>query len=82
MPDASMDATLDALIAASFGMAGERCMTLSTAVFVGGSMPWYSLLLGFIYLHASSTLSLSSLSYPVHPYSICYLSQFLFLQLY
>ncbi|KAF7829267.1 putative succinate-semialdehyde dehydrogenase [NADP(+)] isoform X3 [Senna tora] len=40
MPDASMDATIDALIAASFGAAGERCMTLSTAIFVGGSVPW------------------------------------------
>ncbi|KAI4328118.1 hypothetical protein L6164_020500 [Bauhinia variegata] len=40
MPDASMDATLDALVVAGFGAAGERCMTLSTAIFVGGSMPW------------------------------------------
>ncbi|KAA8531456.1 hypothetical protein F0562_006191 [Nyssa sinensis] len=40
MPDASMDATLDALVVAGFGAAGQRCMALSTAVFVGGSMPW------------------------------------------
>ncbi|KAK3022741.1 hypothetical protein RJ639_045606, partial [Escallonia herrerae] len=40
MPDASADATLDALVAASFGAAGQRCMTISTAVFVGGSSPW------------------------------------------
>lgn len=40
MPDASMDATLNALVAAGFGAAGQRCMALSTAIFVGGSMPW------------------------------------------
>ncbi|KAL4644413.1 hypothetical protein ACB092_02G163000 [Castanea dentata] len=40
MPDASMDATLNALVAAGFGVAGQRGMALSTAVFVGGSLPW------------------------------------------
>lgn len=40
MPDASMDATLNAIVAAGFGVAGQRGMALSTAVFVGGSMPW------------------------------------------
>ncbi|KAI5669729.1 hypothetical protein M9H77_19582 [Catharanthus roseus] len=40
MPDASADATLDAIIAAGFGAVGQRCMTLSTAIFVGGSAPW------------------------------------------
>ncbi|KAL4387744.1 hypothetical protein GQ457_09G011000 [Hibiscus cannabinus] len=39
MTDASIDATLNALLA-GFGAAGQRCMGLSTAVFVGGSMPW------------------------------------------
>lgn len=42
MPDASADATLDALIAAAFGAAGQRCTFLSTAIFVGSSMPWYN----------------------------------------
>lgn len=42
MPDASMDATLNALVTAGFGGAGQRCMTLNTAVFVGGSRPWES----------------------------------------
>ncbi|PON97057.1 Succinylglutamate-semialdehyde dehydrogenase [Trema orientale] len=37
MPDASVDTTLNALVAAGFGDAG---MALSTAIFVGGSMPW------------------------------------------
>ncbi|KAK1323254.1 hypothetical protein QJS10_CPA02g00153 [Acorus calamus] len=40
MPDASPDATLNALVAAGFGAAGQRCMALSTAVFVGDSKPW------------------------------------------
>ncbi|WOK99383.1 hypothetical protein Cni_G08095 [Canna indica] len=40
MPDACPDATLNALIAAGFGAAGQRCMALSTAVFVGGSKSW------------------------------------------
>lgn len=42
-PDASADATLDALVAAGFGAAGQRCTFLSTAIFVGGSMPWYNI---------------------------------------
>ncbi|XP_065637529.1 methylmalonate-semialdehyde dehydrogenase [acylating], mitochondrial [Quercus suber] len=40
MPDASMDATLNALVAAGFGAAGQKCMALSTVVFVGGLNPW------------------------------------------
>lgn len=40
MPDANADATLDAIIGAGFGAAGQRCMTLSTIIFVGGSAPW------------------------------------------
>lgn len=42
MPDANVDATLNALIAAGFGAAGQRCMALSTVVFVGDSKFWYS----------------------------------------
>lgn len=41
MPDASVDATLNALVAAGFGGAGQKCMALSTIVFVGGLSPWY-----------------------------------------
>ncbi|KAM7479053.1 hypothetical protein LguiA_027266 [Lonicera macranthoides] len=40
MPDACMGATLDALVAAGFGAAGQRCTALSTVVFVGGSKSW------------------------------------------
>lgn len=40
MPDANIDATLNALMAAGFGAAGQRCMALSTVVFVGDSKQW------------------------------------------
>ncbi|XP_021903663.1 methylmalonate-semialdehyde dehydrogenase [acylating], mitochondrial isoform X1 [Carica papaya] len=40
LPDANLDATLNALVAAGFGAAGQRCMALSTVVFVGGSKSW------------------------------------------
>lgn len=42
MPDANVDATLNALVAAGFGAAGQRCMALSTVVFVGDSKLWYA----------------------------------------
>ncbi|KAL8188953.1 hypothetical protein R6Q57_029473 [Mikania cordata] len=45
MPDANMGATLDALAAAGFGGAGQRCTTLNTVVFVGGSKTWEEKLL-------------------------------------
>lgn len=35
MPDADVDQVVDALIGAAFGSAGERCMAISVAVFVG-----------------------------------------------
>ena len=35
MPDADMDQTVDALIGAGYGAAGERCMAVSVAVPVG-----------------------------------------------
>jgi len=40
MPDADKDATLDALVGAAFGAAGQRCMALSVAVFVGDAKEW------------------------------------------
>ncbi|KAL1534403.1 Methylmalonate-semialdehyde dehydrogenase [acylating], mitochondrial [Salvia divinorum] len=40
MPDANIDATLNALVAAGFGAAGQRRMALSTVVFVGDSKFW------------------------------------------
>lgn len=42
MPDANMDTTLNALFAAGFGAAGQRCMAINTVLFVGGSNSWYS----------------------------------------
>mgnify|MGYP005989663055 FL=1 len=35
MPDADLDKTVDALLGAAFGSAGERCMAISVAVLVG-----------------------------------------------
>ena len=42
LPDAGIDTTLNALVAAGFGAAGQRCMALSTVVFVGEFKFWYS----------------------------------------
>lgn len=36
MPDAELDKVCDALMGAAYGSAGERCMAISVAVFVGG----------------------------------------------
>lgn len=40
MPDANKEATLTALCGAAFGAAGQRCMALSTAIFVGEAKEW------------------------------------------
>lgn len=40
MPDASKNHTLNALTGAAFGAAGQRCMALSTVVFVGETKNW------------------------------------------
>lgn len=40
MPDANKENTLNQLAGAAFGAAGQRCMALSTAVFVGESKEW------------------------------------------
>jgi malonate-semialdehyde dehydrogenase (acetylating)/methylmalonate-semialdehyde dehydrogenase len=40
MPDADRDATLNALVGSSVGAAGQRCMAISVAVFVGESKAW------------------------------------------
>lgn len=40
MPDADKDGTLNALVGAAFGAAGQRCMALSVALFVGDSAAW------------------------------------------
>lgn len=36
LPDANFEATINALTGAAFGAAGQRCMAISVAVFVGG----------------------------------------------
>lgn len=40
MPDANKESTLTQLVGAAFGAAGQRCMALSTAIFVGESAKW------------------------------------------
>ncbi|KAI8873631.1 Methylmalonate-semialdehyde dehydrogenase [Ramicandelaber brevisporus] len=40
MPDADKNHTLNALAGAAFGAAGQRCMALSTVVFVGEAREW------------------------------------------
>ncbi|OQR66677.1 putative methylmalonate-semialdehyde dehydrogenase-like [Tropilaelaps mercedesae] len=40
MPDANKEHTLNQLVGAAFGAAGQRCMALSTAIFVGEAREW------------------------------------------
>src|SRR5579859_238091 len=40
MPDANKDQTLNALVGATFGAAGQRCMATSVTVLVGESRKW------------------------------------------
>jgi malonate-semialdehyde dehydrogenase (acetylating)/methylmalonate-semialdehyde dehydrogenase len=40
MPDATKESCLNQLVGAAFGAAGQRCMALSTAVFVGDAKKW------------------------------------------
>lgn len=40
MPDANKENTLNQLIGAAFGAAGQRCMALSTAILVGEAQSW------------------------------------------
>ena len=40
MPDANKEQTLNALVGAAFGAAGQRCMALSVAVMVGETKDW------------------------------------------
>lgn len=40
MPDANKETAINQLVGAAFGAAGQRCMALSTAIFVGESKNW------------------------------------------
>ena len=40
MSDANKESSLNQLVGAAFGAAGQRCMALSTAVFVGDAQKW------------------------------------------
>lgn len=55
MPDANKEQTLNALVGAAFGAAGQRCMALSVAVMVGESKQWIETL-----VEKSKTLSVNA----------------------
>lgn len=55
MPDANKEQTLNALVGAAFGAAGQRCMALSVAVMVGESKNWIEAL-----VEKSKTLSVNA----------------------
>lgn len=40
MPDANKENTINQLVGAAFGAAGQRCMALSTAILVGEAKSW------------------------------------------
>lgn len=40
LPDADKEATINAIIGAAFGAAGQRCMALSCVIFVGETVNW------------------------------------------
>lgn len=40
LPDADKEMTINAIVGAAFGAAGQRCMALSTVIFVGESKNW------------------------------------------
>jgi malonate-semialdehyde dehydrogenase (acetylating) / methylmalonate-semialdehyde dehydrogenase len=40
MPDADRDDAINALVSATFGATGQRCMALSVAILVGESREW------------------------------------------
>mmetsp|Transcript_18115 Transcript_18115/g.22012 ORF Transcript_18115/g.22012 Transcript_18115/m.22012 type:complete len:527 (-) Transcript_18115:1860-3440(-) len=40
LPDADKNSTLDAIVGAAFGAAGQRCMALPVAIFVGETQEW------------------------------------------
>jgi len=42
LPDANRNYTVNSLVGAAFGAAGQRCMALSTAVMVGDAKDWLS----------------------------------------
>lgn len=40
MPDSDKEDALNAIVNAAFGASGQRCMALTTAVFVGDAKEW------------------------------------------
>lgn len=66
MPDANVDATLNALVAAGFGAAGQRCMALSTVVFVGDSKKWYPAFSFKSHISLNITVNVAQKYYVIH----------------
>ncbi|KAF8530975.1 Aldehyde/histidinol dehydrogenase [Gautieria morchelliformis] len=42
MPDANQNLTINSLLGAAFGAAGQRCMAISVVIFVGAAQSWLS----------------------------------------
>lgn len=66
MPDANKENTLNQLVGAAFGAAGQRCMALSTAILVGEARSWLPEL-----VERSKALCVNAGTAPHHPIFIC-----------
>lgn len=62
MPDANKENTLNQLVGAAFGAAGQRCMALSTAVLVGEARSWLPEL-----VERAKALKVNAGAAPSHP---------------
>lgn len=62
MPDANKENTLNQLVGAAFGAAGQRCMALSTAILVGEARSWLPEL-----VERSKALRVNAGTAPRHP---------------
>lgn len=62
MPDANKENTLNQLVGAAFGAAGQRCMALSTAILVGEARSWLPEL-----VERSKALRVNAGTAPCHP---------------
>ena len=70
MPDANKENTLNQLVGAAFGAAGQRCMALSTAILVGEARSWLPELVErskALRVNAGALLSPSPPSLPTPP---------------
>ena len=56
LPDADKESSLNDIVGAAFGAAGQRCMALSTCIFVVESQKW------FVFVVYASVLTLASVT--------------------